>query len=351
MPTTGLIPLTNFAYSSFNDDTAVPNPLPIMNIPFDVNFPSVTVTKVASGTTNIETAKQIDYSVTITNTGSAPAFLENIIDTLPANMTLLSGSIMASGAVVDLPNSAITQVGTGLFISFSTGGAAGPRSLIPLDDTGTPTIRENIITIRYTLAPDTSFVIQGGATRTNTVALDYYASSGALSNGVNNLGHLTASANVTVKSPTLSRSVYATSETDSTTNNLYVGEEVTYRTIITVPQGTLNAATYSETNNANLTFLSGSVVSYSGSLTFSTGTSFSGVTVPFGTIVNTDTGTVTLETIIIDTTYRVNKNAIAGTNYSDNGTFSYSSTSTASALNVNVRKPTLTLTKTATPTI
>jgi hypothetical protein len=92
-------------------------------------------------------------------------------------------------------------------------------------------------------------------------------------------------------------------------------------------------------------------MAYSGSLTFSTGTTFSGSIVPFGTIQNTDTDTATLETIVLETTYRVLKNATAGTNYSDNGTFAYSSTSVASALLVNVRKPTLTLTKTSTPTL
>lgn len=65
--TTGLVPLTNFAYSSFNDDTATPNPLPIMEIPFNVNFPSVTAVKTASGGTNAEAGKQIDYIVTLTN--------------------------------------------------------------------------------------------------------------------------------------------------------------------------------------------------------------------------------------------------------------------------------------------
>lgn len=64
---TGLVPLTNFAYSSFNDDTAVPNPLPIMNIPFDVNFPFVTASKSASGGTNVESGKRVDYTITLTN--------------------------------------------------------------------------------------------------------------------------------------------------------------------------------------------------------------------------------------------------------------------------------------------
>ena len=80
------------------------------------------------------------------------------------------------------------------------------------------------------------------------------------------------------------------------------------------------------------------------------GTTFSGSTLTFGTIVNTDTDVNTLETIIIDTTYRVNKNATPGTSYGDVGTFNYSATSTAATVNVNIRKPTITLTKIASPT-
>lgn len=69
----------------------------------------------------MEAGKPIDYTITITNTGSAPAFLENIVDTLPANMDYVTGSIMLSGAVSSLPNSSITQSGNTLLLSFDTG--------------------------------------------------------------------------------------------------------------------------------------------------------------------------------------------------------------------------------------
>lgn len=84
-----------------------------------------------------------------------------------------------------------------------------------------------------------------------------------------------------------------------------------YRTTITVPNGTFNLANYTETINPNLQFLSGTVTAYSGSLSFSNGTTFSGSTVTFGTLTNSDTDTASIETIIIDTTYRVNKTATA----------------------------------------
>ena len=66
----------------------------------------------------------------------------------------------------------------------------------------------------------------------------------------------------------LTRAIASTSEIDSTSSDLYVGEEVVYRTIITVPQGTLSSATYTETKHADLTFLSGSIISASGSLAY-----------------------------------------------------------------------------------
>lgn len=80
---------------------------------------------------------------------------------------------------------------------------------------------------------------------------------------MNNLGPVTTSSNVTVKSPSVTRSLLSTTEVDSATNNLYVGEEVTYRTIITLPNGTFNLANYTEAINTNLQFLTGTVVSYS----------------------------------------------------------------------------------------
>jgi hypothetical protein len=76
---------------------------------------------------------------------------------------------------------------------------------------------------------------------------------------------------------------------------------------MTLPKGTYTFAQYSETINSNLQFISGAVIAYSGSLTFSSGTVFSGSAVPFGTIINSDMGTGTLETVVIDMTYRVIK--------------------------------------------
>ena len=351
VPTNGLVPLTNFAYSSFNNDAGVPNPLPIMEIPFDVNFPSVTATKTASGGTNVEAGKPIEYTISLRNQGSADAFLENIIDTLPANMDFLTGSVTASGSSASLSNVGFSQSGTILSIEFATGAATGGRSLIPLDTVGTPSVQENVVLVRYTVVPNSNFLIQGGATRTNTVSLDYYASSGAVANGVNNLGPVTANANVTVKSPAFSRSIVSTSEGDSSGVNLLVGEEVVYRTTITLPQGTFSLANYTELIHPNLEFLSGTVMASSGALTITGSTLFSGASIPFGTIINTDTDPATLEMIVLETTYRVRQNATAGTNYTNNGVLTYSSTSASASLNVNVVKPILTLTKNATPNV
>jgi uncharacterized repeat protein (TIGR01451 family) len=118
--TSGLVPLTNFAYSSFDDDTATPNPLPILDVPFAVTVPYMSATKVASGATSVEAGKNIDYTVTLTNTGTSPAYLEHIIDALPLNMDFITGSILSSGSALPVPASMV-QVGTGLIIEFQTG--------------------------------------------------------------------------------------------------------------------------------------------------------------------------------------------------------------------------------------
>ena len=53
--------------------------------------------------------------------GTSPAFLENLIDTLPADMDYMSGSIVSSGSLVSLPDTSFTQSGNILAISFDTG--------------------------------------------------------------------------------------------------------------------------------------------------------------------------------------------------------------------------------------
>ncbi len=82
------------------------------------------------------------------------------MDALPSNMNFITGSVVSSGSSTPLPNTSFTQVGTGLFISFDTGALSGTRSLIPLDNTGTATVQENIVLIHYTVKPTTSFLIQ-----------------------------------------------------------------------------------------------------------------------------------------------------------------------------------------------
>lgn len=102
----------------------------------------------------------IDYTVVLRNSGTAPAYVENFIDTLPANMDFVTGSVMLSGSLSSLPNSSIVQSGNTLVIQFNTGGSSGTRSFIDTDNTGTPLVSEDVVFVRYSMIPNTSFVIQ-----------------------------------------------------------------------------------------------------------------------------------------------------------------------------------------------
>lgn len=352
----GLHPLLNVATWEYRNAWGTLYADLLKEVPFTIALPALNVTKTASGS-NIAYGNQVDYTVTLTNSGAAPAYAENILDVIPANMDLDTWSIVYSGSVSNIPNSNITQNGTGLTIEVGTGTLGSSRSLIPVDNFGWVTSeKENIVVIKYTLKPNVNFIVWYPTTRTNTVTLDYYSTHNVPSLEVNNYGPITASASFTTSTPTITRSLFSTSETDSTSNNLYIWEEVTFDTTIYLSWGTYLTGYYDDTVDTNLQYLSWEILSYSGNLNFNTWATFSSTgRIVFGTIVNDDATPSTKEAITLRTTYRL-KNTVSdanlNTNKSTTGKFWYNTTSiTSSASNVVYRKPTITIVKSATGTL
>ncbi len=122
-----------------------------------------------SGGNNVSYGSTVSYGVEIKNTGVAPAFLENIIDTIPENMTLSGYSMNYAGSTSPVPNALITQSGSELLLAFNTGGTLG-RSELSVDNVTTAGIDESIMQIAYDLTPTQDFVISSGETRENVIA-------------------------------------------------------------------------------------------------------------------------------------------------------------------------------------
>ncbi len=328
------LPEKNVSIAHFKNDVWSISNLDIFEVPFDIALPAVTLTKTMSGT-NIEAGSNVDYKIVLNNTWEAAAYVDDIIDTLPSDLTLQSFSM--AGSWFSLANQAVTQSGNILNIEFNTWATLG-RSILP---------KHTSVTINYSVNVWTGILINS-LTKVNTVTLNYYSSKDAPANWVNNFWPLTSSSSFTTKQPTLVRNLLSTTESWSTTTNLEIWEDSVYENIITLPGGRYNNSTFVDTANANLQFLTGTVVWYSGSLSFSTGTTFTWNTVNFWTINNSDTWTG-IETIVIYTTYKTKTGATNGSKVTT-WTFNYNATNKAATKNVSVTQPNILVNKSVTPT-
>jgi fimbrial isopeptide formation D2 family protein/uncharacterized repeat protein (TIGR01451 family) len=176
----------------------------------------------------VERDDEVIYTVTMTNRAaspssfSAPAFDLEIVDPLVTGLTLKAGSA-----------SLILQPATGASLSEIDG---------KITVTSLEMMPGEVIKFQYTakVAPD----VVAGANLVNTVTLkaDSYPSDPPAPQQ-QRLYELTASETVTVKSPSLLKTVESTSIADTGSSffnpdqvDLVIGEQVTYRIVVTAPE-------------------------------------------------------------------------------------------------------------------
>ncbi len=330
-----LAPLKNVSFASVNDDQALQNNLAIQDVELDLWIPELEITKTMSGS-DIEAWSDIDYSVEIKNIWTETAYIENLIDTLPSNLDLQIYTITGSGFTVNSPS--LTQSWNILTIYFNTGSTN--RSELP---------KNTSVLIDYSVKANSGLLINN-ISKTNTISLDYYASDTANSNDLNNYGPLEAETSFITKQPTINRTLISTSESWSSSNNLEIWEEATFETIITLPNWTYNNSSFDGQVYNGLKFLTGSVVSTSWSLSFSTGTWFTSWTnnIDFWTIVNSDTDKITPETIVIHSTYRTETTATTW-NKNSRWVFEYDGNNIEKNVVVKIVKPNIVLNKSISP--
>ncbi len=342
--TNWLVPLTNISIGSFENDSSEPYNIDLIEFPFTVSTPYLTLNKTSSWT-SISAWKSVDYTLEIENTWDASAFVDTIKDTLPENLDLVSFDVKYSSWEL-VPNSLVTQSWTTLNIIFNTW-AISPNRWI---------IQENkIINVNYTVRANSNFVIDSSLVRTNTAELNYYSTPDSNSEEVYNFWPIEDSANFTSDWPTITRSLVSTSEADSSWNNLLIWEEAAFETVITLPWWTYNSSSFRDIiDNSYLDYVTWTIVSVSPWLTLDNPTwnfsmSSSELVVDFWNIVNNDMDSSTPETIVIHTIERA-KNAASNSRVT-RSRFSYNWTSLDSAnSNVNLFEPNLTISKIANPT-
>jgi uncharacterized repeat protein (TIGR01451 family)/fimbrial isopeptide formation D2 family protein len=305
----------------------------------------------------------VTFALVLENNGKGDAYETRIRDVLPTGFSIPGGGInmhVSDGAGTAV---AYTDVGGG------TGLLDQGIELTPAINDAITGGGTNIIVLTYDL--QVASTAEADATYTNTAQITKFTAQPAGVNYMNNQASYEDSADVTLESVAMSKSVTNTANADTTGSYVAVGEEITYTLIATIPEGQLSSATLVDTTDACLAITGFDSLTASAGITASNGTmgtiltavSVDNVgggtandgrqlTLDFGTITNSDTNNTVAETITL--VYRVvpvNASSCArgsARNNSATMTWNTSSNATISASNVTIQEPGVTITKTFT---
>uniref|UniRef100_A0A7C4Q3F5 Sortase n=1 Tax=Bellilinea caldifistulae TaxID=360411 RepID=A0A7C4Q3F5_9CHLR len=331
----------------------------------------LTASPVNSNVSNVDAGDTLMMAVILENTGRYSAYDVQVRDSLPAGMTLVSGSL----CVTDGTGDAFTYTGSESSF-FSAAGitlvdpgptATPPGALDPGRQGDGSVINDgrNIAVITYLVTLDSS--VDAGSTLTNIATLLAYAGAEGAANHVP--GGLSDDARTTIANPAVNKQLTATEINDASNSNTQavIGELVTYTVTLTVPEGDTPGAQLVDTLDSGLAFVDCQSISNSAGVSTDLSGGFSaacsspvvtnsGRTVTFnlGNITNANTDNAVAETITL--TYRavvlnVSGNQ-AGTLLNNSARLSWSNGSvTASAPNVTVIEPVLQIAKSVSPTV
>lgn len=253
----------------------------------------------------------LHVTVNLSHNGASntDAFNVAITDALPTGMTF-SGNLVATNGLVP---TTLTQSGGTISATWDTF-ALGSTSRIEFDVTLAVGVQlgtnfDNTVNIQWTSLPNLVTSPQSS----NPLSTERTGSS-ANPGGTANDYFTNASVTASIVNPSLSKVLTNSNQSHSSGTNVVIGEIVTYQTTITVPQGTMSAAQWTDTPDLGLAIVDVVSITAPNSITASAGTfanlaanaaipaDGSSVTVNFGTIVNNDTTSAQTETIVI--TYR-----------------------------------------------
>ena len=202
--------------------------------------PNVTITKTANPTSGVDAGDVITYTVTLTNPGganSSTAFDTLFVDTIPANL-LVTGitSTTLSGATSD---SAVAIIGGGTGLTGQFDITAGGSVTIVYTATVQVGFPPNGSLTNAAVLTWTS--LDGGNSTTPDAGERYGAGTNIFGDGSLDDYRRTTNATTTGNGPTFSKTLFATSDTNTTLSNVAIGETVTYALLVTLPEGTTSS--------------------------------------------------------------------------------------------------------------
>jgi len=337
-----------------------------------INSDGLAATPINANIEQIDAGDLVTFAVVLENVGSsrAGAFDVQLKDTLPAGFAIPSGGLNLS--VTDGTGAAIafSNVGTGLFDV--AGGILlsdpGPTAAQPdLTDAGAidqfnATTGRNIMVLTYDLVVQSTAVPNQSIT--NTATLTNYA--GAEAGPDFTLTDLTDDATALITPLGVDKSIVTTNHANTVGLDVVIGEIVTYRSTITVPEGTSGNLTWTDFPDNGLSVIDIlSIAPSSGDLTLSSGmfadvlaaatigTNGDSISLSFPGLDNANRDDSTVETITVEYRTVVLNRASndRGDQLNNFATVTWAIGAAAtSAPNVTVVEPTLTIDKTIVPT-
>ena len=260
----------------------------------------ITLTKTNSAISAVDAGDTITYTITIANNSAsshAPAYDSHFTDTLPAGLTLIPGLSSTSA----LTNNNLS--GAGNLVDFTIASIpAGSQAVVTYQ-----------ATVNITVTPNQAITNTGSLTTTSLPGPKGTSPNATTSTVPGNSGDTngeriytnTATSTIHVAGVSITKQITKTSDTDTTGNNVTIGEVITYGIKYTVPEGTVGADTIMDHLPAGLALVPGSsqiitsAAASSGLLT----ADFNGTIGPASSIaeVTTPGGSVTFSFININT--------------------------------------------------
>ena len=329
-----------------------------------------------SNVTGLDAGDTVRFVVVIENIGTSyrGAFNVQLRDELPAGLTFTPGSLRivdGSGALMGYTKpdgTAASQAdiftATGVRLT-----DPGPTAADPLTGAGGGAIDgynassgRNIAVVSFDASVDAgAFGQLVGGVLTNVGVLEDYTNVPSGGTGyLPGSSKLIDNATITLRNPTVSKSVVSTSEASTIGSNVAIGEVVRYRVQVTVPEGNLANFKLVDALPTGLSFLNDGTASapifssgVSGSLTPATPTiSGSTLTWDFGTLTNSDRNNAVDDTIAIEFNALVTNisDNIKGKKLKNTATANYTGGSGSGSETVFVVEPSISITKVVSPT-
>jgi fimbrial isopeptide formation D2 family protein/uncharacterized repeat protein (TIGR01451 family) len=283
----------------------------------------------------VDGADLVTFAISVANSGASAAHGLQVRDTLPEGFVIpttglgLNLQVWRGDGTKLVATTDYTLGAEGLFDLDGTAGNDGITFLTPLDGdrlglVPDGTVGDDIFIITYDLQVDNETVIdayrvQAGSTHTNTASIAYFTGKASdvgnpNSNWIDPNDPPQDEAATTIATPTIAKTLVGTEITapgNNLVNQATIGELVTYRITLTVPEGQMGDVILRDTLDNGLAFVGVTSVP-----TLTAGLSYSGSTTPvigaaggqdgrlitfnLGQVTNTNSSNSTAETIVIE---------------------------------------------------